>query len=725
MSIPLAVARGTTRLLGGVLIAKALDFAFYLLLARRLGVAGFGLFTFAFSFTLLFNVVADFGFSGILAREVTRTPERLRLLLGEALRIKVALAIITFALVVGIASATRTPAGAMPLIIAMTAGMLINATALLFDALLKSSRRPGAAGLVQIAQSTAVLVAGGALLVRGMGPVGGALAYLTASLAHLAGNAWFSRDLWRVPAEAEAEEVEDKRWTMPLQLWREALPLALSGVFIAIYFRIDAVMLQAMQGAQAVGLYGGIYRLFEAAAPICAAYHSVLFPSLVRAAQDKGNWVGSLCQQSLRMLLLGAIGYSAFMAVESDRIIGLVLGSDYAQAAPGLAVLIWATPPALMSTSLLWGLAAVGRQSLGTWAVGVTALANVGLNLVLIPRLSFMGASMATVASEVLCFLMLCMAFRRGITPWRLVEIVWRPAVAALALASTLAAADPLLPPGIHGLALAAVVGLVTYLVPLIGLEALGRREASLLMEVLPLGRRPSLARRVIPTPPPIDSLRLESPPIELRPRRRSLIEVVGEKGVRNLLRIARVRARRVFFSAVYAPWLRTRGVRVGRRCLFLGPLEIVGDPRRITIGDGCIINRGVCLWTHDYGPGHGRIEISAGVALGRRVTINSYCEITIGEGSGLGDGSYVQDNDHGTEPGMPFLKQPVHGLPIGIGADVWIGAHAIVLKGVTIGDHAVIGAGSVVVKPIPANVVAVGAPCRVVKARGALPSAA
>ena len=54
--------------------------------------------------------------------------------------------------------------------------------------------------------------------------------------------------------------------------------------------------------------------------------------------------------------------------------------------------------------------------------------------------------------------------------------------------------------------------------------------------------------------------------------------------------------------------------------------------------------------------------------------------------------------------------------IPVRIGKNVWIGAGAIVLPGVTIGDHSVIGAGSVVTKDIPPNVVAVGNPCRVLR---------
>lgn len=70
------------------------------------------------------------------------------------------------------------------------------------------------------------------------------------------------------------------------------------------------------------------------------------------------------------------------------------------------------------------------------------------------------------------------------------------------------------------------------------------------------------------------------------------------------------------------------------------------------------------------------------------------------------------------THPVHPELrkKQAQYNLPIYIGNNVWIGAGSIILPGVKIGDNSVIGAGSIVTKDIPANVVAVGNPCRVLR---------
>lgn len=71
-----------------------------------------------------------------------------------------------------------------------------------------------------------------------------------------------------------------------------------------------------------------------------------------------------------------------------------------------------------------------------------------------------------------------------------------------------------------------------------------------------------------------------------------------------------------------------------------------------------------------------------------------------------------------GTHPIDPNLRAPAHqyNAPIHIGNRVWIGAGAVILPGITIGDDSVIGAGSVVTRDIPAGVVAVGNPCRVLR---------
>ena len=88
---------------------------------------------------------------------------------------------------------------------------------------------------------------------------------------------------------------------------------------------------------------------------------------------------------------------------------------------------------------------------------------------------------------------------------------------------------------------------------------------------------------------------------------------------------------------------------------------------------------------------------------------------ITIGDHVMLGPKVSIYTANHAIDPAVRSLGHD-HGIPVTIGDHVWIGGNSVICPGVTIGDNTVIGAGSVVTKDIPANVVAAGNPCRVIR---------
>ena len=92
--------------------------------------------------------------------------------------------------------------------------------------------------------------------------------------------------------------------------------------------------------------------------------------------------------------------------------------------------------------------------------------------------------------------------------------------------------------------------------------------------------------------------------------------------------------------------------------------------------------------------------------------------EISFGDHVMIGPKTIIWGRDHGMDVGAPMKHQPHIKAPIKIGNDVWIAANVTILKGVNIGDGAIIGAGSVVTRDIPEYAVAVGNPARVVKYR-------
>ena len=106
-------------------------------------------------------------------------------------------------------------------------------------------------------------------------------------------------------------------------------------------------------------------------------------------------------------------------------------------------------------------------------------------------------------------------------------------------------------------------------------------------------------------------------------------------------------------------------------------------------------------------------------IHLGKGVFINAGCKFQDQGGIWIGDGALIGHNTVLATLNHGLLPEERHDLipkPIRIGKNVWIGSNSTILPGVTIGENAVIGAGSVVTKDIPANMIAVGTPAKVIK---------
>ena len=130
-------------------------------------------------------------------------------------------------------------------------------------------------------------------------------------------------------------------------------------------------------------------------------------------------------------------------------------------------------------------------------------------------------------------------------------------------------------------------------------------------------------------------------------------------------------------------------------------------------IGDDCYIEPPLHA---NWGGKH--VHFGKGVYANFNLTLVDDTHIYVGDYTMFGPNVTVATAGH---PILPELREQAYqfNMPVHIGRNCWLGAGVVVLPGVTIGDNTVIGAGSVVTKDIPANVVAVGNPCRVLREIG------
>ncbi|MFM7309755.1 MAG: acyltransferase [Flavobacteriales bacterium] len=164
----------------------------------------------------------------------------------------------------------------------------------------------------------------------------------------------------------------------------------------------------------------------------------------------------------------------------------------------------------------------------------------------------------------------------------------------------------------------------------------------------------------------------------------------------------------------------RLRGVRLGRSCMFYGHMRLFKTSKaHIQIGNQCHFRsrstsnligiRNPCILSAHLPTSQLIIGDNCGFS---GTVIGAFVEVKLGNHVRCGANTLITDSDWHPEDPRAGEPKPVH-----IGDHVWLGYGVTVLKGVTIGENSVIGAGSVVVSDIPSHVIAAGNPCKVIKA--------
>ncbi len=149
---------------------------------------------------------------------------------------------------------------------------------------------------------------------------------------------------------------------------------------------------------------------------------------------------------------------------------------------------------------------------------------------------------------------------------------------------------------------------------------------------------------------------------------------------------------------------------------LFLGPRVAIqiGRRARVDFGRWVWIGHGTKIRCHE-----GMVSIGDKTVIGQECTISAYQHVSIGEQCILADRVMLIDFDHNVaEVERPVRVQGIYKRDVRVGSNVWIGHGAQILRGVTVGDNAIVGAAAVVTRDVPANAVVAGVPARVIRMR-------
>jgi len=172
-----------------------------------------------------------------------------------------------------------------------------------------------------------------------------------------------------------------------------------------------------------------------------------------------------------------------------------------------------------------------------------------------------------------------------------------------------------------------------------------------------------------------------------------------------------RLKLRMAVRASVRKMLLRLRGARIGAGTRI--PRISITWPHQVSLGENCVLEDDICFkFDGPWQPGPS-IVIGSRVFIARGCEFNIRRRITVGDDCLIASGCKLIDHDHGISMDRPMNVQNGPECELELEQDVWLGVNCVVLKGVTIGRGAVVGAGSIVTKPIPPFEIWAGVPAK------------
>lgn len=427
------------------------------LTARTLDPDGFGVWTAVGAYVGIFGVLTDLGFTTVAMQKMAAEPEQEGAWLGALAGARGLLSLV----------ATAICAASIPLLLHAghqqhLVGWILTATILstgpnALMAVFQSRLRSGLALSFSVLQSFVWL---GMVIVFWLADaslVGFAIGYVS-MLALIS-----ALQLWVTGRHAHIAWRAGRRLWRPLT--RVAVPLGIASVLISVYYQIDAVLLLRIAGAREAGVYGAAYRFLAPLQFLPAAVMSSFFPVLSALKQLDPVRVRSLIQRCIELMAVISLPILGLTIVLAGPIVRLLYGPQFARAAGLLPILMIAFVSICFGTlagflspllDLNWRLALYS---------GMGAVANVILNLVLIPKFGAFGSAWATVATEVLTMTLM---LGTSLLALRMLPALGRLARVVLVAASTTGVTELASP---LGLVPAGLIGALFYVVGLLALR--------------------------------------------------------------------------------------------------------------------------------------------------------------------------------------------------------------------------------------------------------------
>ncbi len=361
--------------------------------ARYLGPAQFGQLNYATAFVGLFGALAGLGLNGIVVRDIVREPKSEGVTLGTAFVLQAMAGLLSAAMaILAISLLKPDDAFTRHMVIIIGLSLTVRATDVIkygYEARIQSRYVVWIENTVFVLMTTfrvAVILTESSLM---------AFVWLT-----LAEAALISVGLVTIYAShGGLHHLFSASTNRAKALMRDSWPLLFAAVAVTLYMRIDMIMLEEMSSTREVGIYAAAIRISEIWYFIPTVIISSVSPSIISCHGSNNDLYLTRLKSLYFMMAWLALGVTIPLSLLSDQIISILLGSDFSDAAPVLAIHLWASLAVFLGMASSQHLLVEQLQKISFYRTLIGLVSNVFLNIMLIPNMGAKGAAIATVIS--------------------------------------------------------------------------------------------------------------------------------------------------------------------------------------------------------------------------------------------------------------------------------------------------------------------------------------
>lgn len=393
------IAKNTSYFTFALILQKIISFSYFILIARALGPVDLGKYYFAISFTTLFAILIDLGLTNVLTREVAKFNEQAQKILSNIMAIKLPLAILTWLIIIIFVKIAGYSEIVQQLIYISMISMVLDSFTATFLGVIRGFHNLLFESISSVIFQLIVLFTGLIVLKMNLGITWLMWSLAIASIFNFIYSGFLVCVKWKLSL---VPLLDIKAVKLLIKI---TIPFALFAIFQRIYTYLDSILLSSLAGDEYVGLYQIAFKIIFALQFLPLAFIASLYPAMSAYWQTNREQLVITFERSMNYLIIISLPIAIGIAVIADKVI-ILFKSGFEGAILPLEINMLAIIFMFLGYPIGALLNACDKQKINTINMAITVVVSVILNIILIPKLQAVGASITVLATNFLLLIL-------------------------------------------------------------------------------------------------------------------------------------------------------------------------------------------------------------------------------------------------------------------------------------------------------------------------------